>query len=222
MDYKTSTKVIGFDLDQTLYPKSSKIDEAIQKYLYKQIAKHRGCSVQEAKSLFKKLYRQGERSSGTGILKYLKIPNPEQTVQTALEKADILSFLEPDSKVNKMLQQLKEKYFLDLITGSASSETFKKLKALEIPQDTFHNIITADEYSKSDGSSFKEWLCLYPEFRPQQFLYIGDRVSSDHIIPRSFNISSILVNIENPSKQGGLVASCPVLSCLQEIEKYLL
>jgi FMN phosphatase YigB (HAD superfamily) len=52
-------KIIGFDLDQTLYPKSPEIDEAIQMYIYDQIAKKLKISSENAKEKFDNLYKKG-------------------------------------------------------------------------------------------------------------------------------------------------------------------
>ena len=51
-------KVIGFDLDQTLYPKSPEIDEAIQIYLYQKIAEHLGISIEVAENKFKEITQE--------------------------------------------------------------------------------------------------------------------------------------------------------------------
>ena len=48
-------KVVGFDLDQCLYPKSPEIDTAIQTYLYKEISDLCMVNMGDAKKLFDKL-----------------------------------------------------------------------------------------------------------------------------------------------------------------------
>lgn len=193
----SNIKVIGFDLDQTLYPKSPKIDEAIQKYIYKKIGEHKGVSQKEAESLFKDLYKEGVGLSGSKSLEALGIPNAKEVVQEALERADIEEFLKPDKEVLKLLRDLKERYdSIDIITGSNKEQTKKKLSALTIPESFFSYIITADDASKSDGSAYSIWMNYYKNLKPQKFLYIGDRVKSDHDIPSQFGMQTILVNIQ--------------------------
>lgn len=217
-DYKNK-KVIGFDLDQTLYPKSPEIDEAIQKYIYEVIAKHKNVSLKEAEILFKDLYKNGKGLSGSQSITALEIPDGKEIVQTALEKADIAKFLKPDEEVLDLLNKISTKYkTIDLITGSAKEITLKKLSALGVASSIFNLIITKDDASKSDDTAFKLWLSKYKELEPKDFLYIGDRISSDYVAPKKLGIDSILVNIKEKSRE----ADCPQLSSFVELKNILL
>ena len=89
-------KAIGFDLDQTLYPKSPEVDEAIQGYIYKRIAEVKGCSLAEGERLFKQHY---PNLSGRETMIELGIPRAAEIVQEALENADLTPFLKPDFRV---------------------------------------------------------------------------------------------------------------------------
>ncbi|MEK7614093.1 MAG: HAD family hydrolase [Patescibacteria group bacterium] len=196
IDYKTKIKVIGFDLDQTLYPKSKDVDEAIQQYIYQKIAYHKNISITEAKKLFTDLYQGGRGLSGSKTLMALGITGGKEIVQEALERANIASFLVTNLETISLLEKLKEKYKnLDILTGSNDSNTFKKLESLGIDKKIFNHIITADNAAKSDGSAYKIWLSYY-SFPPENFLYIGDRIMSDYEAPKKLGIKSILVNIE--------------------------
>ncbi len=187
--------VIGFDLDQTLYPKSKKIDLAIQSYLYKKISQHLKISLAEAQKTFNRLYKDGSGLSGSKIMELLKIPDAKNSIQKALENANIEKFLRPNSKAISLLISLKKRYKnLDIITGSNTKITKKKLYKLNIPTSLFNHIITSEDSSKSDSQAYKMWMKYYPNLKPKNFLYIGDRVSSDFIIPNSLGINTILVN----------------------------
>jgi len=191
-------KVIGFDLDQTLYPKMPEIDEEIQRHLYKKIAEHRFCSLEEAKELFFKLYK--DLGSGSRVLMSLKVPHARDIVQEALEKSDIAQYLKPNQELNDLLVSLRKKYeYLALITGSSLQIAFEKLKVLQINPESFHLIITG-EVSKSNGDAYKHWLAFYQEkdssLKPENFLYIGDRKIVDVDIPQSLGIKAVLVNIK--------------------------
>lgn len=206
-DYDFSRiKVIGFDLDQTLYPKSPKIDEAIQSYIYEKIASHKNCSLADARKLFTDLYQGGKGLTGSQTLVALEIPNPKEIVQEALENADIAEFLAPDSEVLALLKLIKKQYqHLDLITGSILAIAKNKLAKLAIPITLFDQVITG-EIAKSDGSAYREWLKRYPDLKPEQFLYIGDREKSDYWVPKELGIKAILVNIKTTT---------PDVDCLQ-------
>jgi len=214
----TLIKVIGFDLDQTLYPKSPKIDESIQKYIYEKIAEHKNCTQEEARTLFTDLYKEGCGLSGSKTLEMLEIPNAQEIVQEALERADIASSLIPNQKTLELLHTLKKKYGnIDLITGSDVSNTTKKLEKLSIPKELFNYLITGEIATKSTGEAYILWFSKYPHLRPNEFLYIGDRVSSDYEAPDALGIKTILVNIK---KEDPLL---PVLqlSSLLDLKKIL-
>jgi len=216
-NYKKQTKVIGFDLDQTLYEKSPEIDEAIQKYIYKKIANHKKCSLEKAEKLFKDLYKEGGGLSGRRTLLALGVPGAAEIVQEALERADIAKFLVPNKETVNLLRHLKKNFKLDIITGSGKSTALSKLKKLGIPIEIFSHMITKDHSTKSDGVSYKLWLSFHPEFRAQDFLYIGDR-PSDYLVPKKLGIEAILVNIKNKDSK----LKCLQLASLLEIKKYLL
>lgn len=152
----TDIRIIGFDLDQTLYPKSFEIDLAIQAYIYEKISRKKGCSFERAKKLFLSYYPE---LSGSKTLIKLGFQEKKagQIVQKALDKADITSFLEPDPMVVKLLKDIKRKYgSLSLITGSSKKLSLEKLKKLGIPQELFDFTIFG-EHSKFEGSAYKEW-----------------------------------------------------------------
>lgn len=195
-------KVIGFDLDQTLYPKSPEIDEAIQNYIYKKIAEHKKCSLEEGKQLFLSHY---PGISGRKTLILLGIPDAENIIQEAVETADIAPFLVPDKKVYDLLVRLKQKFgSLSLITGSSDEVCARKLRALDLPANLF-DCVLAGTFSKSDGTAFKMWMEMFrskdPSLQPENFLYVGDRASTDAIIPISLGMQTVLVNIKEKDKE---------------------
>jgi FMN phosphatase YigB (HAD superfamily) len=195
-NYLADIRIIGFDLDQTLYPKSPLIDEKIQEYLYQKIAEHKNVSLGEAEKLFKERYRDGVGMSGRKTIEDLGLSDASSIVQEALERADIASTLEPDREINRLLADMRARYEgVDLITGSDGYQTKKKLQALGL-NEMFSHIITEDQGTKSNGEGYQLWLSLYPNLKPNQFLYVGDRVQIDHEVPSSLGIRTALVYVK--------------------------
>lgn len=218
IDYKNTIKIIGFDLDQTLYPKSSEIDEAIQGYIYEKIAEYKKCSIEQANKLFNNLYQHGKGPGGSKTLAALDVPNGSEIVQQALENADIDKFLVPNDDTVEFLNAMKKQYQnVDLVTGSRMSLTILKLEKLAIDKSIFNHILDT-AISKSDGSAYRAWMNFYPLYKPMEFLYIGDRVSSDHLIPKELGIKTILVNI----KKKDPALECLQLGSLEELRYYLI
>ena len=191
-------KAIGFDLDQTLYPKSPEIDAAIQQYIYERIAEHKDCSVAEGKNLFQTHY---PKMSGRETLKVLGLPNPADIIQEALERADIAKFLKPDSKVIAFLEEVSSNFrHVALITGSHEANAKQKLAKLGIPLSSFTCLIFGDQFSKRDGAAYKQWLDGVrdddPKIKPSEFLYVGDRPVSDVDPVLALGMKAVLVNVK--------------------------
>ncbi|MEK7645354.1 MAG: HAD hydrolase-like protein [Patescibacteria group bacterium] len=216
-DY-SKIKVIGFDLDQTLYPKSSFIDEAIQIYIYHKISEHKGVSLTEAEKMFKDLYKEGRGLGGSTTLKMLGVPNHQDIVQEALERADIDDYLVPDQETLNILKRLKAKYQnIDILTGSNRTNANKKLGKLDMSHGLFGHILTNDDGSKPNGDLYKQWMALYPDLSPENFLYIGDRPRSDYEVPKSLGIDSILVYCKAQDAN----IDCPQLTSFKDIDSVL-
>lgn len=213
---KEDIQIIGFDLDQTLYPKSPEIDDRIQETINIEISKKLNITIKQASTTFKTKYAQ--LGSGRRTLIQLGFtPEQAQTiVQNALDTADILDYLRPVPETIKLLQELHTKYKLDLITGSNKELTHKKLKHLQIPTTLFGTIITG-ETSKYDGTAYKQWMALYPELQPNNFLYIGDRKPTDSDMPASLGINTILVNVQKKEPE----VKVPQLETVQELREIL-
>lgn len=210
-------QVVGFDLDQTLYPKSPVIDEKIQSYLYARISEHRGVTLVEAEKLFKDRYRQGAGMSGSETLADLGLPNGSELVQEALEHADLASVLTPDSATIQFIQTLRKRFVgVDLVTGSNLVQTTKKLAALDLPLDLFTQVITKDDASKSNGDAYRMWLSHYPAWKSEQFLYIGDRIRTDHEIPAALGIRTCLVYVTK-AKATSVTTELPDFADLREL-----
>ncbi len=214
----TEIKVIGFDLDQTLYEKSHEVDAEIQSYIYEKISTQKKCSLEEAELLFSGLYKNGRGLSGSKTLETLGVPNAGEVVQEALEFANIASVLVPNKATISLLKNIKETYKnIDLLTGSNDSNASIKLAKLNIGKEIFGTIFTADNASKSDGSMYKLWLDTY-DFPAEKFLYIGDRPMSDYEIPKKYGIKSILVNVKEQDPS----IDCLQLKNLSDLNQYLL
>jgi FMN phosphatase YigB (HAD superfamily) len=214
-------RVIGWDLDQTLYPKSRDIDTAIRSGLYVAVAEKQGIGLEEAKDLFDQLYLH--HGKGEAVFAVLGFKDAGETYQQILENADLTDFLHQDPQTIDTLTRIKQVYKQDLITGSPSQTAQKRLAKLGIDMDVFGVKIYGDSVSagiqlhKVGGAAFRFWASQYPEFEPHQFLYVGDRPESDLfpaielgfqsvIIYPKPNIDTEVVTIGHPSEIMRLLA----------------
>ena len=210
-------RIIGFDLDQTLYPKSVEIDEKIQEYINQRIADRLQIAVNDASDRFRALYKDGQMSGGRALMA-LGFPKDEASniVQEALERADINEYLLPNPETLAFLERCKKRFAaMDLITGSSRSNAERKLDRLQIPIEWFGQCITADDASKSDGAAYRLWLTAHAEYAAEKFLYIGDRPGSDYEAPKALGIRSVLVNVTKTS------ADCPHYASMADFDRVL-
>lgn len=221
MNYQKEVKIIGFDLDQTLCPKSPEIDKLVKSYIYRKIAEYRQCRFETAKRLFLRLYPK--KMSGSEAIRMLAKITKEKArrlVQEALERTNIDRFLIPDERVISLLKELKNRYVsVDLITGSPKNSMFHKIKRLGLA-DIFNHCIDGEQASKSDGDAYQMWLNLHHNLKPGQFLYIGDEKNRDYQSANRFGIPVIMVNVSEDEKDNKL--DCLQLPSLLEIRDYLL
>lgn len=219
-EYFKGIKIIGFDLDQTLYPKSDEIDNAIQKYIWEKIAKKLEWSLERTGCYFRERY---PKLSASQILIELGFSKEEakDIVQEALENSEISEFLKPDPKVRKLLKELKEKYKISLITSNSKENAEKKLKKLEIPLNLFDFCVFA-EYSKSSGEAFRVWFSYFkkdkPSLKPENFLYVGDNYYRDAKVPLSLGMKAVLVNVRKKDPE----LEVPQLYSLLDLRDYLI
>jgi FMN phosphatase YigB (HAD superfamily) len=214
----TGIEVVGFDLDNTLYPVTDAMNDEIQHYIYGHIAEELGTDIETAEALFHQHYKHGHGLSGGASLRALGVSS-EGVVQRALEEADIAQHLEPDGETLRLLDDLLRRYHsVDLLTGSDIDQTRRKLGALAIPPEVFGVIITGDMAEKGNGDAFRMWLGRYDRLQPAQLVNVGDRPQLDHIAPMRLGIRSILVNM----KVVDPTIACPQLPSLHEVRCLLL
>src|SRR3989344_4104912 len=123
-------KAVGFDLDRTLYPNSSLIDEKIQTGIALAVIKGHPelGSIKEVCRVYVDLYRQ--IGSASRVLERLGVKDPRGLLGSVLAETDISQFLKKDNRLVELLVRLKNKYRLFLITTNPSRLARKVLGKL--------------------------------------------------------------------------------------------
>jgi len=194
----TKIKIIGFDLDGTLYKATPEIERIQKRKIYEKISDFFNINIETAERLFESNYR--ELNSGTRTLERIAkkcgkpLTNPD-FIQEALREANFLRFIQPDRKLIGLFERLSRKYpeGLDLLTGSKYDLTIKKLKKLGINPSSFKVLLTDEDGSKISGNLYDKWIEMRKSlggFSPKSFLYVGDNIRSDIISPSRFGIQT--------------------------------
>ncbi len=193
--------VVGFDLDGTLYPTTSKIQQRVRGKIYEKLAFAFNINIGKAENLFEENYNgnfpwsySGSRTIEELARRYNKILNGSNIVQESLEQADILDLINPNQKLNEMLERLSNEYGLDLITSSAYKSAYNKLKKIGISYSLFNNLWAEKKFgNKTDSTIYKNWLSVR-EISGNQALYVGDNKKQDIKSPNSLGIKTCLVS----------------------------
>jgi len=192
-------KAVGFDLDNTLYPTSKKIDERIsriiaEKVLYK---KPELKTIEKAMDFYQK--RRMEIGSGKQVLMELGYDNAPELMDECISKADFTDLLRKNKTVIQILKEIKKKYSTFLITGAPKGLAISRLEKLGIKSSLFNYLIfsdTSNEIKKTDGSVFKYYLSI-SKYSSNEHVYIGDNLMSDILPAKSTGMKAILVGKNN-------------------------
>jgi FMN phosphatase YigB (HAD superfamily) len=204
LENQQQIKVIGFDLDNTLYPHTPEIQRRIKEKIYKKTASLIGIQREDAREMFERLYNsEGNSYSSSGSRtieeigkRYGKRVSKEkgsEIVNGAVAEASILDLIEPNPPLKEMLRKLAGKMDLDLITNSSHYLTFAKLERIGIDYKVFsHMLIGGEHGSKSDGGVYRYWLSLR-NLKPEQYMYVGDNLKQDVEPPKKLGIKTCMI-----------------------------
>lgn len=188
-------KSIGFDLDDTLYPSSKKIDERIVKVIAEKILykKPELNSINNAMNFYQK--RRMEIGSGKQVLMEIGYEEAAEIMNECMIKADFTDLLKKNFSVIRLLRMLTRKYSTFLITGASKKLALLRLEKLGIESSFFNYLIFSDSLNgnkKIDGSVFKYYLTISP-YNAEEHVYIGDNITSDILPAKSVGMKTILV-----------------------------
>jgi len=196
--------LIGFDLDNTLYPSTEEMQARIRGKIYEKLSSHLGILVERARELFEENYNGVFKWSHSGSRTIAEIGRQlgktldgSDLVQQSLEEADIVDFIQPNPALSEMLRRLSGQFDLDLITGSGKGLAVKKLDRLGVSGYAFFYFFSGKEFgSKSTGDVYRHWI-QERAVLPHQALYVGDNVRQDVEAPKKLGIRTCLVGKED-------------------------
>lgn len=190
-------KAIGFDLDNTLYAQTQEIKEIIEGNISTKASELLGVSKDLA--LRDYLQYHSELQSGRRSLMHMGINEglANIIVEEAVVNSNILNYLERDQRLVDMLNNLKIKYELFLITTSTKDNSINKLNALGIVYDIFDPRLYRDsQYLRDDGSAFK-YITGYLNLNLDELMFVGDREKIDIIPAKKLGVTTAIVNAKS-------------------------
>ncbi len=189
-------RVIGFDMDNTLYVSTSEIQERVRGLIYKKISSEFSIPLEKAKDLFEEKYK--EELSGSAAIELISKKFGKRIesdiIQESMEQSDFLDLIKENKQLNDMFFRLKKQRGIDLVTSSSYNLTLKKLERIGIDLKVFDYIFSNDNgLKKSTGDLYKEWINVR-KLPSERLLYVGDNIRLDVDIPKTLGIKTCIVN----------------------------
>lgn len=214
---------IGFDLDNTLYYRTKRMQRKIRARIHRLAAERLGLSVAEARRRFEANYRKVRSGSRSLMAMGMSRPEAKAIARRAMDTAEIARYIRPDPRLRKRLEALRERIDLDLVTGSPEYLAKEKLAALRIPLTLFcHRFYGEVDRSKSDGSTFRVWTRA-ARCPPGECVYVGDDEVADYEVPRRLGMRAILIERGKEARRtrGGWIVPSVYRACdlLMEVLK---
>ena len=177
-------KVILFDLDGTLY-KSKEVRTNFAEAAYHALAKLKKIPVGEAKKLIEDMREKLKEKHGFPVPYTLTLIRFGMTVENwhkeNIAYFDPREFLSADGNLRKMLQGMKKRFKLAILTNNNEVQANRILQALDV-QDLFDRVFTYNSFRtmKPNPKTFRE-AAKAMDVLPEECLVVGDRYSVDLI-----------------------------------------
>ena len=192
---RREARFVGFDLDGTLYKSTPEINDRVRVRIAERILEKMPelGDVKKAREEFERRY--AELESGAKVLNSVGYNNSREVMNECVATADVVDLIPEDPALVGILNQIKNAYErVYLITSSPKESGEIKLRKIGINPCYFDEAIFGeDDFSKSDGSAFKEMFRRMKDYEPFNYIYVGDRAEADIIPARKLGIRAISV-----------------------------
>lgn len=186
-------KKLGFDIDWTLYfPKK---DRRIPEKFCELIAKKAKIDSEGMKKIY---YSEISKYKGaTELFNALTSLSPNEIQEAMQEGIECLQDVEgayEDRKLVSLLNKLKSKYPLFIVTGNREALAKKKLSTLGVEEGLFsESIYGGMQFQRQDGSAFYE-IGRRMNCPLEEICYVGDREKVDIIPANKLGIKTIKID----------------------------
>jgi len=197
LDWLGHIKVIGWDLDGTLYPSDPRMSEEIVRLRTKRVAEKLEVDESTAEFLFNKEKRF--HSSTTDTLSYIGVSGEEFYVKI-WDWLKLEDYIKPDPKVMEMFGRLRGKRHFLLSNSNTVEQIERKLKLIGVGLEVFEQMVSTVDVgvNKPDPKPFNVALSLMgADVKLEKVLYVGDRVETDVMGAKAAGLRSCLVGSES-------------------------
>ena len=191
----TGIKAIGFDVDGMLYHSGEELQILVGKKLITDAAKLLGRGFDDIEEEY--LKRREKYRSNTKTLDSFGLPGREIFHQL-WQGVDLGKYIKRDLRLVAMLERLRAKHALFIISNGRGIEIEKKLKLLGVNRGWFKPLVACYDHNwlKPEPAPFLfalEKLGLPPE----SVVYVGDREDLDVEGARAVGMRTILIGAKS-------------------------
>ena len=189
-----SIKAVGFDVDGTLYHSTEELRSAVGKKILAEAARRLEKSQDDIAEEY--LARREKYRSNTATLNSFGLPG-EEIFQKIWDEIPIASYVTRDEKLVSMLQTLRKKYRLFIISNGSGKQVERKLAHLGIGSTIFDpRIYCYDrEWVKPEPAPFLAAIESL-NLKPEEIVYVGDRTDVDVDAAKAVGMRTIFVGGE--------------------------
>ena len=191
-----SVKAVGFDVDGTLYHAPEAMSVEVGKILIQKAAEALSQDPDELAEEY--LKRRDEYRSNTQTLNSFGLDG-ERIFQDVWDTIAIEKYVIPDKKLVKMIETLKKKYKLFIITNGSGSQVERKITYLGLDYHDFDpRIYCYDQgWVKPEPAPFLAAIESL-NLKPEEIVYVGDREDIDIEGAKAVSMKTILVGGSSP------------------------
>lgn len=186
-----SVKAVGFDVDGTLYHAPEAMSVEVGKILIQKAAEALSQDPDELAEEY--LKRRDEYRSNTQTLNSFGLDG-ERIFQDVWDTIAIEKYVIPDKKLVKMIETLKKKYKLFIITNGSGSQVERKITYLGLDYHDFDPRIYCYEqgWVKPEPAPFLAAIESL-NLKPEEIVYVGDREDIDIEGAQAIGMKTIFV-----------------------------
>ncbi len=195
VSWAKNIKAIGFDVDGTLYKMTPKIYNKLSLEVAKRAAEELG---QDPREFSREHLMQRDKHGGNTKAVESYGLNGEEIYQKAFDEFAIEGQVERDKRLVEMIEKLKKKYKLFIISNGTGRQVERKLKVLGINHLDFEPRIYCydEDWSKPDSAPFLSAINAL-ELDPSEIVYIGDNEDIDIVGAKAVGLKTVMAGGES-------------------------
>lgn len=188
-------KAVGFDVDGTLYHTPDAMSVEVGKILIRKAAEELSKDPDELAEEYIK--RRDEFRSNTKTLNSFGLDG-EKIFQSVWDGIEVERYIVRDERLVRLIADLKKKYSLFIVTNGTSTQVERKLTHLGLNYHDFDpRIYCYDQgWVKPEPAPFLAAMESL-NFKPEEIVYVGDRVDVDIEGARAVGMKTIFIGSES-------------------------